>query len=61
MHHQTVPAHAQHVGLGSTDPFNRLSDDVLHMILQHMSLRRILALAATCRALHNRLRNRQVP
>ena len=60
MHHQNVHAPLQHAASEATNPFNQLPDDVLQLILQHMSLKRILALAATCRALRIRFRNRQV-
>ena len=60
MHQQHARADVQIVALEPTDPFSHLPDDVLQMVLEQLSLKRILALAATCRAVRERLRNWQV-
>ena len=60
MYHRYRDVHAQvqHAASEATNPFNQLPNDVLELILQHMSFKRYMALAATCRDLRQRFRDR---
>ena len=51
-------AHVQHGASEATNPFSQLPDDVLELILQHMSFKRFMALAATSHDLRESFGNR---
>jgi F-box domain len=56
--YRDVLAHVQHAAVEAPNPFNQMPDDVLELILQHMSFKRFMAFAATCHDLRERFRNR---